>query len=80
MLQKPVYLIGVGYGAFRPGKPGIITGMKTCTPDGKGYTPRICYEVVYPDGVLDLVTLVDVEAGNYVFSMEKEHGKTNGKD
>jgi hypothetical protein len=45
------FYTGVHHYTFRPGKPALITGVKILTPFGK--EPRLCYEVTYPDGVID---------------------------
>jgi hypothetical protein len=53
-----VFILGTHPYAFRCGKPGLITGVKKFT-DGS-VKSRVCYEVTYPDGVVDYIPLCDM--------------------
>ena len=48
-----VYLTGNHPHTFRTGKKALITGVKTIS--GPSMSPRICYEITFPDGFVDFV-------------------------
>lgn len=51
MKTEPCYYVGTHHYSFRPGKPALILGVVSVTPDGE--EPRPCFHVRYPDGVED---------------------------
>jgi hypothetical protein len=53
-----VYITGVHPYTFRCGTPALITGVKKLGWEIE--TPRVCYEVTFPDGVVDYIPLCDM--------------------
>jgi hypothetical protein len=52
---KGAYIIGTHPYTFRCGKPALITGVKNVWSETM--EPRVCYEIVFPDGVIDYVPM-----------------------
>lgn len=70
MNTEDVYLTGVHRAAFRAGEPAKIIGVKMSRPEFK--SGRLCYEVRFEDGFIDLVPTSEVESGNYEVSTLRE--------
>ena len=71
---KTVFLIPKSPGEFRygTGQYGEIIGVKMVTPDGiRNPTPRLCYVVRFPDGVIDYVAISSVEYGHHKMIIEE---------
>lgn len=66
MIKESVYIINLHHYAFRPGMPAKIIGVKMVTPGSqynKQYTPRLAYEVKYPDGTIDQISFQSLANG-----------------
>ena len=58
------HLQGVHPNSFRPGEKAMIVTIDKRQPEGCD-SPRHCFMVIYPDGVLDAVPISEVVHGNY---------------
>jgi hypothetical protein len=65
-----MYLFGVHKYAFRCGTFSAIMGVKMCTPPNS--TPRLCYQLMFPDSYVDYVPVSEVEAGHYTVYTETD--------
>jgi hypothetical protein len=68
MKVMDVYLIPKDSWTFRygTGQRGKIIGVKMVTPPGiMDQTPRLCFVVEFPDGVIDYVAVYNVKHGSY---------------
>jgi hypothetical protein len=70
--SEKIELIGVSITGthpytFRCGKPALITGVKSVCSESTDL--RICYEVTFPDGVIDYIPLCDMH--NYEMKVVK---------
>jgi hypothetical protein len=55
---EKLYIIPNHIQLFRYDEPCEIIGLKMVTPT-KGLDPRICYEVIFPDGVIEYYPITD---------------------
>lgn len=66
MKIKQTYIVGVHRYSFRNGEQALITGVKTIQPTDQ-HKARVCYEILFADGMIDYVPVSEVENGNYNF-------------
>jgi len=61
--QGEVFLVGKHPYSYRKGEKALILGVKMVTPEEA--EPRVCFEIKFEDGAVDLVPLSEVEKGNF---------------
>lgn len=79
MIKTDTYLVGINHHSFRKGVPAMIIGIKSIVP-ALGQEPRLCYEAIFDDGVIDYTPVNDEE--NYVITTMEEmlwNGVPTGK-
>jgi len=79
MKIEQTYLVGKHHYAFRSGEPALITGVRTIQPD-YSHPARVCYEILFPDGVIDYVPVSEVENENHVFCTKNEYNNGINSD
>lgn len=69
MIVKRAEIIGKSLSAFRCGHRAFIIGVAMVTPDN--LNERLCYHVIYDDGLTDYVPMSCVEDGSYAVVAER---------
>lgn len=63
-IVRGIYCVGLHPYTYRPGMPALVIGFKSVKPR-ENSDFRDCYEIMYPDGVIDYIPADSIKNGVY---------------